>query len=264
MKEKERVYMKGFPGRAAAIIGRTTRDIFVSKGIIFAMFFLMIPSFISIYSLVDPSEGMKEWWNLFAPFGLFLFLQIMVLIYSLIYGSSMVNEDIENRTMTYLIIRGARKSEVYLFKYIGTVLSLFIMFSVSIITTYILLSAHGSMNTMLVKTDMLLALIGAAYVGIIVYTALFSLMGVVFKRPLMAGLLYAFFWEIIIVNIPFNIRYATMMHYVRSIFCADGTTDSVLELDSIADPLFSVFFLLGISALLLFLGCLSMKAKDIH
>ncbi|MBN1390903.1 MAG: hypothetical protein JXA22_09720 [Candidatus Thermoplasmatota archaeon] len=264
MRQKGDGCLKGMPGRAAAVIGRTTRDIFLTKGMIFAMFFLMVPTFISIYSLLDPSEGMKEWWSMFVPFGLLIYLQILVLIYSLIYGSSMINEDIENRTMTYLAVRGARKAEIFIWKYIGTVLSLLIMVSISIVTTYLVLAAHGSIHTMIAKTGMLLALLCAAYGGIIIYTALFSLMGVLFKRPLMAGLLYAFFWEIIMVNLPFNIQYVTAMHYVRSIFSGDPTADSMMGLERMIDPVFSFIFLLFVSAVLLVIGAMAMSIKDVN
>jgi len=270
---KEKVgYMNGLPNRAAAIIGKTTRDIFLKKSIIFAMFFLFIPSFISIYSLVDRTEDFKEWWNLFTVLGMYLFLQLLVLLYSLIYGSSLVNEDIENRTMTYMVIRGAKKGEIYLWKYIGTVLSLMIMFTISILSMYLLLAGHGSSRYILIRTDMLLFLLLSAYAGIMFFTALFSFIGVVFKRPLMIGLLYAFFWEIVMVNIPFNIQYATGMHYLRSIFTgsdvvrvtvADILSDTI-DLDRMVDPTFSFVFLISLSIGLVIAGILSISRKDIY
>ena len=169
MEKYKQGYMTRLPYRASAIIGRTTRDIFLSRSILFSLFFLLVPSFISIYSLVDTSEDFKEWWDLFSRFGLILYLQILVLLYSLIYGSSMANEDIENRTMTYLIIRGARKGEVYICKYIGTVISLMILFTISISSMFLILSGHGPLRTMFVRTDILLALLISTYIGIICF-----------------------------------------------------------------------------------------------
>lgn len=264
MPKKKIGYMAGLPHRASAVVGKTTRDIFLKRGIIFAMFFLLVPSFISIYSLADTTEDFKEWWGLFSAFGLYIHLQILVLLYSLIYGSSMVNEDIENRTMTYLTIRGAKKGEVYLWKYIGTVVSLMIMFTVSIFTMFFILAGHSSVHMLFLRTDMLLSLLLAAYAGIIFFTALFSFMGVIFKKPLMVGLLYAFFWEIVMVNIPFNIQYATGMHYLRSIFTGPAVTKDALGLDRMVDPTFSFFFLLSISLALIIAGILAISRKDIN
>ncbi|MGA1793679.1 MAG: ABC transporter permease [Thermoplasmatota archaeon] len=270
---KEKIgYMAGLPNRASAILGKTTRDIFLRKSIIFAMFFLLIPSFISIYSLADTTEDFKEWWGLYSVLGLYMYLQFLVLLYSLIYGSSLVNEDIENRTMTYMVIRGAKKGEVYLWKYIGTVISLMIMFTVSIITMYVILAGHGSARFVLIRTDMLLHLLLASYAGIIFFTALFSFIGVIFKRPLMIGLLYAFFWEIVMVNIPFNIQYATGMHYLRSIFTgsdivrtvvADILSDAI-DLDRMVNAPFAFIFLAALSVVLVMAGVYAISRKDIN
>jgi len=257
-------YMSGLPNRASAILGKTTRDIFLRKGIILAMFFLFIPVFISIYSLTDTTEDFKEWWELFTAFGLYLYLQLLVLLYSLIYGSSLVNEDIENRTMTFMVIRGAKKGEIYLWKYLGTVISLMIMFTISILIMYLVLSGHGSARYILIRTDMLFFLLLASYAGIIFFTALFSFMGIVFKRPLVVGLLYAFFWEIVMVNIPFNIQYATGMHYLRSIFTGTPVVNDALDLDRMVDPTFSFIFLISLSVVLVIVGVLAISRKDIY
>ncbi|MGA1873011.1 MAG: hypothetical protein ACMUHY_05005 [Thermoplasmatota archaeon] len=263
MEKYKQGYMTRLPYRASAIIGRTTRDIFLSRSILFSLFFLLVPSFISIYSLVDTSEDFKEWWDLFSRFGLILYLQILVLLYSLIYGSSMANEDIENRTMTYLIIRGARKGEVYICKYIGTVISLMILFTISISSMFLILSGHGPLRTMFVRTDILLALLISTYIGIIVFTALFSLFGVLFKRPLMIGLLYAFFWEIVMVNIPFNIQYLTIMHYLRSVFSGTELVEDILGLERMVDPVVSGVLMVMTSIPLIILGAYALSGKDI-
>jgi ABC-type transport system involved in multi-copper enzyme maturation permease subunit len=264
MNIRRRGYWEGLPFRMTALIGRTIKNIFLSKGMIAALIFILIPAYISVYTLLDPQEGMKEWWNLFSWFGLALFLQILVLIYSLLYGGSMINEEIENRTMTYLTIRGARKAEIYISKYIGTVLSLIAMFTFSILVTYLILGSHGPIEDITGKIEVLFSLMAATYFGILVYTALFSLAGTKFKRPLMVGLLYAFFWEIIMVNIEFNIGRLTLMQYLRSIFAANDDVATALDLPNTVDPTFSWIFLLVLIPLFIVIGCVVLHNKDIN
>ena len=141
MDAKGRGYMEGLPFRGLAIFVQTVKDVYMTKGVLLALFFLMIPPLISAYTLANAQEGFKEWWNLFAVFGLVLYLQLLVLLYSLVYGSSMINENIDNRTMTYLTIRTAKRFEVVIWKYIGLVISLQLMFTFSIIVTYIILGS---------------------------------------------------------------------------------------------------------------------------
>jgi len=257
-------YWKGFPYRASAILSRTTRDILTSRGFIFAMICILIPSYISLYTLLDPQGGMKEWWGMFSWFGLALYLQLLVLIFSLIYGSSMVNEDIDNRTMTYLIVRGSRRAEIYLCKYFGTILAMIIMFTISIVTTYLLLAGHGSVEDLMNRSDVLLSLLLTTYVGIMIFTALFSLIGAAFKKPLMIGLIYGFFWEIIIVNINLNVGHMTIMAYLRSMFTGNNTVSSVLDLENTVDPTFSWIFLLILSGFFVAIGCFFLHRKDIN
>lgn len=262
--EKERVgYMEGLPRRGTAVVGKTVRDIFLSKGILITAIVLLIPAFISIFTLVSPQEGFKDWWKLFILFGLVMYIQLLVLIICLIYGSSITNKDIDNRTMTYLIVRGAKRSEIYVWKYFGTVISLMILFTISIMTTYGILMTHGPSSNMLNRSGVLLALLISTYLGILVYTSLFSMLGTYFRRPLVVGLLYAFFWEVIMVNLVFSIADFTFMLYVRSIFTSNSTVDDLLNLKN-SGPVTSILVILLFTTAFIAAGAYILTRKDVH
>ena len=263
--EKKRIgYMEGLPRRGTAVVSRTVREIFLSKGFIFSAIILLIPAMISILTLISPQEGFKEWWSIFILFGLVMYLQLLVLIFCLVYGSSITNKDIDNRTMTYLLVRGAKRAEVYIWKYIGTVLALIIMFTISISITYGILMTHGSFSNMLDRTDILLTMIISTFFGILVYTSLFSMLGTYFKRPLVIGLLYSFFWEVIMVNLLYTIADFTFMLYVRSIFTSNGTVDNLLDLENSAGLSTSIFVILFFTIVFILVGALVLSRKDIH
>jgi ABC-type transport system involved in multi-copper enzyme maturation permease subunit len=264
MEKKKIGYMEGLPKRGVAVIGRTMRDIFISKGFIFTLIVLLIPAFISILTLITPQDGFKEWWVLFILFGLVMYLQLLVLIFCLVYGSSMVNKDIDNRTMTYLLVRGAKRAEIYIWKYIATTLSLMIMFTLSILITYCILMTHGSFSKMIDKSDMFLSLLVSTFFGILLYTSLFSMLGTYFKRPLMIGLLYAFFWEVIMVNLLWNIADFTFMLYIRSIFAANNSVDRILEMENSSGLVTSIIVLLLFTIIFISIGASIISHKDIH
>lgn len=264
MEKKNVGYMEGLPRRGTAVIGRTIRDIFLSKGFIFTLIVLMIPALISILTLISPQDGFKEWWGLFIIFGLVMYLQLLVLIFCLVYGSSMINKDIDNRTMTYLLVRGAKRAEIYIWKYIGTTISLMIMFTISILVTYGILMTHGSFSKMLDRSDILLSMLLSTYFAILVYTSLFSMLGTYFRRPLMIGLLYAFFWEVIMVNLLYTIADFTFMLYIRSIFTSNSSVDRILDMENSAEPTSSIVILLLFTAIFISLGAYIISRKDIH
>jgi ABC-type transport system involved in multi-copper enzyme maturation permease subunit len=264
MSTAEIGYMEGLPKRAAAIIGATTRDIFLSKGMLFSIFVLLLPPLIAVLTLISPQEGFKDWWGIFILFGVVIYLQLLLLIFCLVYGTSIANRDIDNRTMTYLIIRGAKRSEVYFFKYVATIVSLMIMFTLSIFLTYGVLMTHGPIFEMLNRADVLLSLLISTYMGIILYTALFSMMGTIFKRPLIVGLLYAFFWEVVMVNLLYTIADLTIMLYIRSIFDDNSTVSDMIGMRNASDlfPSFLVIFIFTL--IFLAVGAIVMSRKDIH
>jgi len=264
MDAKGRGYMEGLPFRGLALVVRTVKDVYLTKGVLLAIFFLFIPPLISIYTLTNAQEGFKDWWNLFSAFGLILYLQLLVLLYCLVYGSSMINEPLDSRTMTYLTMRSAKRFEIILWKYIGLVFSLQLMFSLSIIATYLILGSHGPISDIRSNLDILLILLFTVDMGIAVYVALFSLFGTAFKHPLMIGILFAFFWEVIMVYLEANVKKVTMMHYLQSIFRSNRTISEAIDLGDATGSVFSTIFLLVMIILLLSLSMLILSRKDVN
>lgn len=250
--------------RGTTLIEETFRSIVLNKGIIIALIVLFIPSFIAIYTLLDPPADSKSWPDLFALLGVLVFVQFYLLIFPLIYGTYALNEDIERRTMTYLITRGSLRMEVFIHRYIGTLLALIPLFTIPIVTTYLILSAHSGMDRMVDNLDLLFDLLLAVYIGTIVYTALFCLFGIAFKRPLVVGLLFSFFWELVMAFIPLRIREFTLMYYVRSMLLSREDVWSSM----VADPKWatyggSIFLLLLLAGFLVIAGCWASYRKEI-
>jgi ABC-type transport system involved in multi-copper enzyme maturation permease subunit len=264
MDAKGRGYMEGLPFRGLAIFIQTVKDVYFTKGVLLALFFLMIPPLISVYTLANSQEGFKEWWNLFAVFGLVLYLQLLVLLYSLVYGSSMINENMDNRTMTYLTIRSAKRFEIVIWKYVGLVFSVQLMFTFSIIVTYLILGSHGPVSEIWSNIGILLILLFTVNLGIAVYVALFSMFGTAFKHPLMVGILFAFFWEVIMVYIPANVKMVTIMHYLQSIFRSNRTISEAIDLGDSTGSVFSTTFLVVLSVVFLSFSIYILTRKDVN
>ncbi len=250
--------------RASTLIEETFRSVLLNKGVIITLLVLLIPTFIAIYTLIDPPAGSKEWPDLFSLLGVLVFVQFFLLIFPLIYGSYALNEDLERRTMTYLVTRGNLRMEVFLYRYIGTVMALVPLFTFPIVTTFLVLSAHSSMDRMVENLDLLFDLLFAIYIGTIVYTALFCLFGISFKRPLVIGLLFAFFWELVMAFIPLRIREFTIMYYVRSMLLSrDDIWSSMVAVPKSATYGGSIFLLLFLTGMFIIIGCIVTHKKEL-
>ena len=238
-------------GRASVQIFRSVKEMMLSRWMLVSFPLILIPFFISLYTVLDPPEDSGNWPEVFVTFAIFLYMQILVLLFSLVYGTSLMNEEIESRTVTYLFIRGSKRFEVLLYKFTGVYISLSILFTISTVLTYLTLSTHGSMGIFQDHLVALFSLLAAQYFGLFAYLGLFSLMGVVFKRPLVIGLIFSFFWEFFMVNIELNVQQATLMFYLRSLFLGTDAVRQYVETDEKAGVIGSILalFLLGIGFL---------------
>lgn len=251
-------------GRASVQIFRSVRDLLLSKWILVAFPIILIPFFIALYTVIDPPEGVKDWPEAFVIFAIFIYMQILVLMFSLIYGTSIINEEMESRTVTYLFLRGSKRFEVLLYKFAGVYISLALMFTVSTFLTFITFSLHTSTDVMTDHIMILLSLLGAQYFGLFAYLSLFSLMGVVFKRPLVIGLIFAFFWEFFMVNIELNVAQVTIMYYIRSIFLGTEAVRQYTDFDDKASVAGSIIGLAMLGMAFLTLAGIALSRKDVH
>lgn len=264
MSGKERIsYIGGLPGRAAAVIGGTVRRMLLRKSTIFALVLLMIPPAISTYLLFDAPNDFN-WLDMFSSMGLYMYLQIMILLYCLVFGTSLIHEEIDSRTITYMVIRGMKRWEPVVFKYIGYVISLSILFGFSIVINYILLAMNDGGGDLISHLDLLLALLVISTVSIIVYGSLFMMIGIAFRKPLMVGLLFAFIWEIFIANLPGNIKSVTIMFYLRSLYYHWIPRGGALELSGMATVPTALIALDIFAVLFLVIGILIFSRKDLH
>jgi ABC-type transport system involved in multi-copper enzyme maturation permease subunit len=256
-------YWAGLPDRGISIIRHTVRQILFSRWIVLALAILLIPAFIGIYAIFRPPQDFKPM-ELFFNLGLYLFLQFFVLLYSLIYATSLVYEEMEKLTITYLISRPMKRLEVAVFKFIGYLISLNILFIFSILVTYVVFSVPDNFADFTANLGSVFILILIMFLGSLAYGALFMFFGTVFKWPLMIGILFAFIWEIFIINIGGNIKKVTIMYYLRSIFYQEIGIGDILNQTKMETTQFSVIVLLVVLAVFLLLSCYVISRKDMN
>lgn len=256
-------YLGGIPGRGLCIIKLTLQQMLLTKSVLLALLILLVPAYIGIYATIWPPKDYEPL-VLFADLSLFLYLQFYVLLYSLIYAAPLINEEIEKKTMTYLISRPMKRWEVAVFKYIGFLISINTMFAISVFATYIVFNIHDSFSLFVDNLDMMFYIWLTMMLGSVAYGALFSMTGALFKHPLMIGILFAFIWEVFIVNIGGKFPKVTIMYYLRSIFYDRVAFGQILTMTKLETPEFSMFVILIVMAICLGVTCLVVSKKDMN
>lgn len=143
-----------------------------------------------------------------------LYLRFIVPVLGVFYGTSLIADEVEDKTITYLFTRPIPRGAVLMGKYLAYLVCTACVVLPSVVLVYFLLVPFGEIGGSffwLVKDLGILAL------GLACYGALFALAGAVLKRPLVAGLIFAFGWEQLALLMPGYIRRLTLAHYLQAL-----------------------------------------------
>src|SRR4030095_7159990 len=131
-----------------------------------------------------------------AIFGLMIwvfYLRFTVPVLGVFYGTALMADEVEDKTITYLFTRPVRRGAVLFGKYLAYLgCTIFVVLPSVVIVYLLVVPLHGSLGGSfidLIKDLTLLAL------GLAVYGSLFAFIGAKFKRPLLTGLIFVFGWE---------------------------------------------------------------------
>jgi ABC-2 type transport system permease protein len=157
-----------------------------------------------------------------------LYLRIIVPILGVFYGTALIADEVEDKTITYLFTRPVRRGAVLLGKYLAYLAVTGFVVLPSVVLVYLLIAPIGSnlgASFIPVLTDLALLAIGLA-----VYGAVFAFVGAQFKRPILFGLFFAFGWEQIALLVPGYLRRFTIAYYLQGPVPHAMPQDSVVSL----------------------------------
>jgi len=191
-------------------------------------------------------------------------LQFLILVLSLFYGTSVCSEELEGKTLTYLTTRPASKTAVIVGKYSAYVVSLTAIVAVNVIAAFVILNFHRASD--LSAWLAMLRGLGVLVLGILAYTAFFTLVGTFLKKSILFGLFFGFGWENVVQYFPGSTQKFTIMHYLKSLLPAGSTGGGRLSFLMFrlepSPPGAAVAMLLFLTALFLSLACLVFSKKE--
>lgn len=157
-----------------------------------------------------------------------IYLRFIVPVLGVFYGTSLMADEIEDKTITYLFTRPIRRGAVLFGKYLAYLGCTISVVLPSVMLVYLLVvPMNGSLGASfidLLKDLMLLAL------GLAVYGALFAFVGAKFKRPLVVGLIFIFGWEQSALIFPGYLKRFTVAYYLQGLVPHAMPSDGVLSL----------------------------------
>ena len=146
----------------------------------------------------------------------FLFLRFIVPVLGIFYGTALMADEVEDKTITYLFTRPIPRSAVLIGKYLAYLASTVLIVLPSVMLVYFLVVPIGG-GAIASTFPTLLRDLALLATGLAVYGALFAAVGAWIKRPVLVGLFFAFGWENFALALPGYMKRFTVAFYTQSL-----------------------------------------------
>jgi len=146
----------------------------------------------------------------------FYYVANMVPLAALFYATALIADEVEGKTITYLLTRPVQRGAILVGKlaaYLATTVSLTL--PPALLIFFVLGTTRGWVGLGARVPDLFRDL-GVLVLTLIAYGAFFTLMGIVLRRPIIPGLLFLFVWEFL-VHAPGYAPRLTITAYLRSL-----------------------------------------------
>ncbi len=247
--------IKGVFSGMYAIIKYSTKKILFSKKAFIAVLIALFIAAVMGYAATQDVERLEFGTDLLDHLVLFFFMPIIAMV----YGSSIIRNEIEDRSITQVLTSPVDRVFSYLAYYISLAISL------SVVMLLVITAGFGTFFGQLGVDGNALALYGymcvLVVVGSCVYSSLFLLVSVVMKRPLYFGLFYAFIWEGFVGSMPGVIKEAAIKHYIRSMGREWIAWGAIANYDA-SELGYCIQVLLGITVIMIILGMVLFRQKE--
>ncbi len=157
-----------------------------------------------------------------------LFIRFIVPVLGVFYGTSLIADEVEDKTITYLFTRPIPRRAVLLGKYFAYLACTVLLVLPSVMLVFFLIVPTGG-GSIGAAFPGLVADLGMLVVGLAAYGAVFALVGTSLKRPLVVGLVFAFGWEPAVLLFPGYLKRLTVAYYMQALVTHQMPQDSSIS-----------------------------------
>jgi ABC-2 type transport system permease protein len=240
-----------------ALTIHSTKKLLLSKKVVITFLVAAFVALVMGYAGTQEVDPLEEGTNLMDVLILFFFMPVMAMI----YGSSLIRDEIDDKSITHVATAPLDR----LYSYIGYYLPLVITVVVSMmmVATAGFLAFFLQHDVGAEAVEIYFEFAALMILGSIVYSSLFLVVSVVFKKPVFFGLFYAFVWEGMIGSLPGVIQKVSVKHYLRSIgseWVDYGAMSGFSDATGFGD---SLLILIGLTVAFLVLGAYLFREEEL-
>jgi ABC-type Na+ efflux pump permease subunit len=193
-----------------------------------------------------------------------LFLRFIIPILGVFYGTALMADEVEDKTLTYLFTRPVSRGAVLVGKYLAYLACTSLVVLPSVMLVYFLLVRPAEIPGTFVQ---LVTDLGLLALGLAVYGALFAFVGAFFKRPLVIGLVFITGWEQTAMALPGYMKRFTVAYYVQALVPHAMPSEGVVSIlqgmfRDTPPPAVSIAWLMAYLVIFLYLAARTVERKE--
>ncbi len=133
---------------------------------------------------------------------------------ALLYAGGLIQDEVEEQTLTYLLLRPLPRWALYVTRLLATMLTTIVLVGVFTVLLYVSIywNSPDLWNDVLPRAVRLAGLMALTQIG---YCSLFGCVGLLFRRSLITGVVYIVTFEGLLANLDFVGRALTIVYYFR-------------------------------------------------
>jgi ABC-2 type transport system permease protein len=195
-------------GRTLSALGTlfwlTLRQQVQGRRLLVLMALFTLPTIIAVVVRTRSTASERELVLIFT-----LLPHALVPLAALLYATAMIQDEVEDQTLTYLLVRPLPRWALYVTKLLATMLLTVLLTAVFTLITYLAVFWGETMPARVLQTPLLLGL------SVIAYCAVFGCLSLFVRQALTAGIAYIIFLEGLLANFDLPFRKLTIVYYFR-------------------------------------------------
>lgn len=198
----------------SALFGATVARLCRAKRLLLLCVLFLLPSLILLLARSQGETGRPENADFFLMLN--LLPNAIVPFSALLFSSGLIQDEVEEQTLTYLIVRPLPRWMIYVTKLLAAIAVTCVVAGVcTVINESVIHWGEADSGPLVARRAGILA--GLYSMILCTYCAVFGFLGLVFRKSLPYGVIYIVVFEGLFANIDFVVRKATVMNSFRNL-----------------------------------------------
>ncbi len=212
---------------------------------------------IELTSQYSNVTGPKIFASAIIPFYFALFVQFIALF----FGSSTINDEVDNKTLIYLTTSPISKKSILFGKFLAGYTTALVIILSGLILSFVI-SYFDRINGAMI--NLFLGIIGSTIIALLVYSAFFCFLGSFMKKSMIFGIIFILGWERGIQILPGFTQKLSLKYFVTCILPIDLPKDGGFLTQNIAlvSVLEAVITMLLLTVIFLYVSSWIFKHKE--